>query len=197
MDFETAFTLEGFTVLPREAGTGSSACFSKVYEDIPALAAEAAHIVVGTVQDLCYTDEDAAPRTVSTFLVTESLAGDIAPNTLISLGESGGYVRLNTFIQVYGDDHFSGLTQEEIQSTVFALSLFGAPMTEAGDQYVLFLTDKKAEGRMAGTYGIIGGFQGKFILDPSTGRYARWPADDLFQEEEPMTLEELKARLPA
>lgn len=191
--FENAFNLDGMTVShPAGSDAGSSASFSKTYPDFASLETDAANIVVGTVTDIAYTDDNAVPRTISTFLISETWKGDISPDSLISVGESGGYVRMATFIEVYGNDHFPDLREEEIESTVYAHSICGAPMTQVGDQYVLFLSEEKAEGRLAGAYGVIGGFMGKYIFHEETAFYARFCPADLDYTEQPMTLAELR-----
>ena len=88
--------------------------------------------------DVRYTDDEAAPRTIYTFAVFETLKGDIAENSLISISESNGYVRMATVVEVYGVIPYEGITDDEIENGVVLQSLGGAPLPEAGDQCVIF-----------------------------------------------------------
>lgn len=193
--FPGAFTPDGYTVLDHQAGAGDSAVFSKIFPDVPSLDAEAENILVGAVTDIVYTDDDAAPRTILTFRVSEVLKGEIPPNSLISVAQSGGYVRMKTFVDVYGTDHFPEITQEEIDTTLIRQSLMGAPLPEVGEEYVLFLSPRRTEGRLAGAYVIIGNFMGRYALDEDTGLYDRYRPEDIEFTDGPMTLDEVKDQL--
>lgn len=148
--------------------------FMKVFSDLESVYLEASNVVVGIVTDVQHTDDNAAPRTIYSFHVSETLKGDILPNSLISVSESNGYVRLSTFIDVYGNDHFTDLTEAEISNSVILQSVEGAPLPGVGEEYVIFLGNRKEEGRLAGAYSLIGNFMGKYVLDSNTKLYGRY-----------------------
>lgn len=179
--------------------------FIKVFNDLESVYEEAVNVVVGTVCDIQYTDDDAAPRTIYSFNVSETLKGDIVPNSLISVGESNGYVRVSTYIDVYGSDYYADLSEDEIENSVILQSIEGAPLPAVGEQYVIFLGNRKTEGRLAGAYAIMGNFMGKYVLDCDSGLYSRYiPSSnpDFYyayksdnqssSTERPMSLEEIK-----
>lgn len=200
--FRNTFSMEGRMIF-QDQMTGAD--FAKRYSNIESLYHGAENIVYGTVRDIQYTDEDAAPRTIYTFQVLDSLKGEIPADSLVSISESNGFVRLRTFVDVYGKDHFGEISEEEIENGVLRQSVAGAPLPETGERYVLFLGEKHTEGRIAGAYAIIGNFMGKYALNPSTRLYERFqPSDDIdfyaakdpatgaAVREEPMSLEEIK-----
>lgn len=154
--------------------------------------------------DVRYTDDEAAPRTIYTFAVFETLKGDIAENSLISISESNGYVRMATVVEVYGVIPYEGITDDEIENGVVLQSLGGAPLPEAGDQCVIFFGGgQKQEGRIAGAYAVIGNFMGKYVLDQDTNLYLRFcPSEkpDLYTVYDPVTkvaIQEEPMSLPA
>ncbi len=184
--------------------------FIKVFNDLESVYEEADNVVVGTVCDIQYTDDDAAPRTIYSFNVSETLKGDIVPNSLISVGESNGYVRVSTYIDVYGTGYYVNLSEDEIENSVILQSIEGAPLPAVGEQYVVFLGNRKTEGRLAGAYAIMGNFMGKYVLDCNSGLYTRYvPSSDpdfynvyksdrqSSSTEHPMSLEEIKMSISA
>ena len=200
--FRNTFSIEGRKIFQNQV---IGADFAKIYRNIESLYHGAENIVYGTVRDIQYTDEDAAPRTIYTFQVMDSLKGEIPADSLVSISESNGFVRLQTFIDVYGKDHFGEISKEEIENGVLRQSVAGAPLPETGERYVLFLGEKHTEGRIAGAYAVIGNFMGKYVLNASTQLYKRYqPSDDsdfyavkdpatgAAVQEGPMSLEEIK-----
>lgn len=200
--FRNTFSMEGRKIFQNQV---IGADFAKRYRNIESLYHGAENIVYGTVRDIQYTDEDAAPRTIYTFQVLDSLKGEIPGDSLVSISESNGFVRLQTFLDVYGKDHFGEISEEEIENGVIRQSVAGAPLPETGERYVLFLGEKHTEGRIAGAYAVVGNFMGKYVLNASTQLYERYqPADDIdfyaFKDpatgaavrEEPMSLEEIE-----
>lgn len=182
------------------------ACFTQIYPNLESIYDKAENVVVGTVIEVQYTDEDAKPRTIYSFQISEVLKGDIMPNTLISVAESNGYVRLSKFIEKYGADHFENLTEEEITNSVFLQSIEGAPLAAEGETYVAFLSEKKTEGQLAGAYVVIGNFMGKYVLNTASKLYERFtPSTDpefyvveasngrTISAEQPMSLDEIKS----
>lgn len=180
--------------------------FIKVYPNLASIYESAVNVAVGTVIDVQYTDEDAIPRTIYSFQISEVLKGDMIPNSLISVGESNGYVRLRTYIEKYGSGRFESLTEEEIENRVFLQSIAGAPIAAEGETYVVFLSERKAEGRLAGAYAVIGNFMGKYVLDSDSNLYKRFtpstnpefyvvdtPNSSALSPEQPMTLDEIKS----
>lgn len=200
--FRNTFSIEGRKIFQNQM---IGADFAKIYRNIESLYHGAENIVYGTVRDIQYTDENAAPRTIYMFQVLDSLKGEIPADSLVSIGESNGFVRLQTFIDVYGKDHFGEISEEEVENGVIQQSVAGAPLPETGDRYVLFLGEKHTEGRIAGAYAVVGSFMGKYVLNPSTQLFARYqPSDDgdfyavkdsatgAAVREESMSLEEIK-----
>lgn len=200
---ENAFVISDNSIVQ---STPIHACFTTIYPNLESLYAKANNVVVGTVVDVQYTDEDAKPRTIYSFQVSEVLKGDITPSSLISVGESNGYVRLSSYIEKYGSDHFENLTEEEINNCVFLQSVEGAPIAAVGETYVAFLSEKKPEGRLAGAYAVIGNFMGKYVLNSELNLYERFtpstdpdfyvvntPNSRFITPEQPMSLDEIKS----
>lgn len=199
------FTLEGKDIVLKSS---ADADFAETYPNLESIYEKATNVVVGSVEEIQYTDEDAIPRTIYSFLVNETLKGGIEPHSKISVSESNGYVKMKTFIDVYGDAHFPDITQDEIENGVLLQSLGNAPLPETGDEYVIFLGEQKQEGRIAGAYAVIGNFMGKYVLDKSTDLYSRFcPSDDselytvkapntrAVTKEQPMSLATIKEKL--
>ena len=92
--FNNSFTVEGKPIIQDMSVA--------VYPNLESVYNTAANVVAGEVMDVRYTDDEAAPRTIYTFAVSETLKGDIAENSLISISESNGYVRMATVVEVYG-----------------------------------------------------------------------------------------------
>lgn len=185
--FSNSFTVEGKTVIQNMA---VAVDFGVIYPNLESVYNRAANVVVGEVMDVRYTDDEAAPRTIDTFAVSETLKGDIVENSLISISESNGYVRMATVVEVYGVIPYEGITDDEIENGVVLQSLGGAPLPKAGDQCVAFLGEQKQEGRIAGAYAVIGNFMGKYVLDQDTNLYSRFcPSEkpDLYTVYDPVT----------
>jgi hypothetical protein len=205
VQFSNSFTVEGKPVIQDMA---VDADFGVVYPDLESVYNRAANVVVGEVRDVRYTDDEAIPRTIYTFAVSETLKGDIEKNSLISISESNGYVRIATVVETYGMIPYEGITDEEIENGVVLQSLGGAPLPKAGDQCVVFLGEQKQEGRIEGAYAVIGNFMGKYVLDQDTNLYSRFcPSEnpDLYTvydsatnaviQEEPMSLPEIREEI--
>lgn len=203
IQLDNAFSVSEYYVIQE---VSAAADFATVYPDLESVYSAASNVLVGVVTDIQYTDDDAIPRTIYSFQVLENLKGSVQAGSLISISESNGYVRMSTFIDTYGDDHFENLTDEEIEIGVILQSLGGAPLPSVGEEYVVFLGEQKVEGRIAGAYAVLGNFMGKYVLDTESERYSRFcPAEDAtlysvedprtrtISVEQPMTLEEIKA----
>ena len=177
---DNSFSVSESVVVCEIAADGE---FATIYSDLQSIYSVAANVAVGTVTEIQYTDDTAIPRTVYSFHVSETLKGTIQPNSLISISESNGYVRVSTFIEVYGQaifdelydgGVFGGFTDMQVTDGVILQSLYGAPLAEVGDQYILFLGKQKTEGRIKGTYVPMGNFMGKYVLDTNTNLYIRF-----------------------
>ncbi len=204
VQFSNSFTIEGRTIMQDMA----VADFAVTYPDLESIYNGAANVVVGEVIDIQYTDDEAIPRTIYSFAVAETLKGDIEENSLISISESNGYVRLSTFIEVFGTAHYEDLTDKEIENGIILQSLGGTPLPKAGEQYVVFLGEQKQEGRISGAYAVMGNFMGRYVLDQDTNLYSRFCPNedpDLYTiydsvtraviQEEPMSLSEIKEEI--
>lgn len=200
--FSNSFTVEGKTIIQDMA---VAVDFGVIYPDLESVYNRAANVVVGKVMGIQYTDDEAIPRTIYTFAVSETLKGDIAENSLISVSESNGYVRMTTVLETYGMIPYEDITEEEIENGVVLQSLRGAPLPEVGEQYVVFLGEQKQEGRISGAYAVIGNFMGKYVLDQDTNLYSRFCPDEYPElytihdsvteaviQEEPMSLPEIR-----
>lgn len=190
--FNNSFTVEGKPVIQ---DMSVAVDFGVVYPNLESVYNTAANVVAGEVMDVRYTDDEAAPRTIYTFAVSETLKGGIVENSLISISESNGYVRLVTVVEAYGVIPYEGITDEEIENEVVLQSLGGAPLPKAGDQCVVFLGEQKQEGRIAGAYAVIGNFMGKYVLDQDTNLYSRFcPSEnpELYSVYDPVTKADAK-----
>ncbi len=185
--FSNSFTVEGKSVIQ---DMSVAVDFGVIYPDLESVYNGSVNVVVGEVMDVRYTDDESAPRTLYTFAVSETLKGGIVENSLISISESNGYVRLVTVVEAYGVIPYEGITDEEIENGVVLQSLGGAPLPKAGDQCVVFLGEQKQEGRIAGAYAVIGNFMGKYVLDQDTNLYSRFcPSEnpELYSVYDPVT----------
>jgi len=152
--------------------------FATGYPDLISIFNSAPIAVAGTViGEIQYTDDNAIPRTFYSLLVSDVFKGNVEPNSTITIVESNGYVRLSTFVDVYGDDHFGELTQEQIDNEVLLDSLGNAPLPKTGERYVLFLAEPESDGRTANAYAVFGNFRGKYIQNEQSGKYARYCPD--------------------
>lgn len=205
VQFNNSFVIEGKTIIQDMA---AAADFAVIYPDLESVYNGATNVVVGEVTNIQYTDDEAIPRTIYSFAVAETLKGDIEENSLISISESNGYVRMSTFIETYGTAHFEDITDEEISNGIILQSLGGAPLPEVGEQYIVFLGEQKQEGRICGAYAVMGNFMGRYVLDQDTNLYSRFcPNEDpelytiydsvtrAIVKEEPMSLSEIKEEI--
>lgn len=205
VQFDNTFTLEGKVSIQDMA---AAADFAVIYPDLESIYDGASNVVVGDVTNIQYTDDEAIPRTIYSFAVTETLKGDIEESSLISISESNGYVRMSTFVETFGTAHFEDITDEEIANGIILQSLGGAPLPEVGEQYIVFLGEQKREGRICGAYAVMGNFMGRYVLDQDTNLYSRFcPNEDpelytiydsvtrAIVKEEPMSLSEIKEEI--
>lgn len=205
VSFDNSFTVNKENVIKE---MNAKPDFAETYPDLESIYNKASNVVVGEVMDISYTDDEAIPRTIYSFKVSDSLKGDIETNSLISISESNGYVRMSTFVKEYGTDHFQDITEQEIENGIILESLGDAPLPETGDKYVAFLGTKKQEGRIKGAYAVIGNFMGKYVLDNESNMYSRYcPSEDaeLYTiknanaraavKEQPMSLENIKQEI--
>lgn len=156
---------------------------------------EVKNVVFGTVEKVQFTDDNAQAHTVYSFAIEKVIKGELKTGDIISVAESGGFVRMSKYIEVYGDAHFPDMPEEQRQNGIMHQSYSGAPLTEVGQKFLLFLGDPLAETeREAGAYYTIGGFTGKYIMQ-SDGLLARYEPEENFYSlidpgnaERPMTL---------
>ncbi len=205
VQFHNSFTIDEKTIIQNMA---VAVDFGIIYPDLRSVYNKAANVVVGEVMDVQYTDDEAIPRTIYAFAVSETLKGYIKENSLISVSESNGYVRVSAVIDAFGMAPYENITDEEIENGVVLQSLGGAPLPETGEQYIVFLGEQKQEGRISGAYAVIGNFMGKYILDQDTGLYSRFcpsenpelytthdPVTSAVIQEEPMSLSEIREKI--
>lgn len=151
-----SFDINGMSV----AVTGSSSAdFLKTYPDAASLCADADVIIVGTVQNVKYTDTNAEARIYYDFLVGESWEGEMGNGDIVTIVQSGGYVRGDVFRQVHGDKGDQRLTKNDLIKE----TAFGAPFPQQGDKYVLFLREM-----FDGTYSPLNNYMGKYTISGKT-----------------------------
>lgn len=175
--------------------------FRTSYDTIEDLYSDSLCVVRGQIVDLTYSDVNASGKTFYSFAVEEVLSGkDINAETIVTMYDCQGYVRLSTFREqnsgVYSE-------YEEEADKTYLVSSFGEPLVQIGEEYVLFIQSKDASWEYAGVegefYRILAPYVGKFKLNED-GLYERYlPESDrsLYQLTEPVTLEEIKRQLNA
>lgn len=138
--------------------------FDKIYENMEQLEPDAPNIVYGTVKEVKNFDESGTAMTCYNLLVEESYKGNLNENDLISVLAIGGYVRLDKYIEVFGDGKFSDYSTNERQSTVIEESPMDAPIPKTGDKYLVFLSEpiNNESPFPDGAYSEIGSFMGRY-----------------------------------
>lgn len=138
--------------------------FEKIYKNMEQLNEDASNVVYGTVKEVRNFDESGAAMTCYNLLIKKSYKGNLHKNDMISILAVGGYVRLEKYIDVFGDERFSDYSTKERQSTVIKENPMDAPVPQVGDTYLVFLSDSvKNEAPFPdGTYSEIGSFMGRY-----------------------------------
>lgn len=142
----------------------SSLDFEKIYENMEQLNADAPNIVYGTVKEVKNFDESGSAMTCYNLLVEKSYKGNLNENDMVSILAIGGYVRLEKYIEVFGDGKFSDYSSKERQTTVIEENPMDVPVPQVGDKYLVFLSEpiKNEAPFPDGTYSEVGSFMGRY-----------------------------------
>ena len=111
--------------------------YGKTYPTVSSLCGDSDGIVVGTVLDVWYTDENASALTYYDLLIEECWEGPFAEGDRITVGEAGGYIRGDVFFDAHGNKSAQGL--DFTKDDVIRNNGFGSPEPKHGDRYVVFL----------------------------------------------------------
>lgn len=103
--------------------------FEKVYNNINELYDNSTNIVYGTVKEVEYIDDSGAAMTCYDFVVEKVYKGDLIENDMISVLANGGYIRLQKFIEVFGDGKFEDYSETKRNQTVLKESPMGGTNT--------------------------------------------------------------------
>lgn len=188
---------ENANLIPVMISTGSGYSLDTI-ED---LYRHSEHVVRGKIIDLTYTESGKFGATCYSFAIEEVLGGkEMEPETIVSLFDNQGYVRLKTYQEEMGSDAYSQYSGEEADRTYF-VQTSGEPLVEIGEEYVLFLYGARStwQGEETGGYyyEILSPFLGKFKLNED-GLYERFLPEyekHLYQLAEPLSLEEIKEQI--
>lgn len=153
--------------------TTSTADFSSIVKNMKSLALESPNIVLGTISEVTYTDRNAIPLTHYVLSIDKSIKGSLTSGSKINVIESNGYVRLSTFIQVFGDDHHKNITDQERENTLILQSIDNAPLSKNEEKVVLFLAEQESTGDYIGSYRVMGNYHGKYVYDTKIGKFVR------------------------
>lgn len=151
-----AFDISGKEIISEVDGVPD---FAVIYDNAQELSEVAKYIVYGEVIKTQYTDYNASARIYYDFKIDRVLRGDFKINDIITVGQSGGYVRGSVYAAVYGNAHFKEPLTDDV---VFHESLCGAPEPAVGEKYVLFIGENNL---LEGTYAVYGAFMGKYVVD--------------------------------
>ena len=138
--------------------------FAKIYQNIDELYEDSQNVVYGKVKEIAYIDDSRAAITSYNFLIENSYKGSLKENDMISVLAAGGYVRLQKFIEVFGDGKFKDYSESKRNQTVIEENVMGAPLPQENEKYLLFLSDPiKDESPLPdGAYSEIGAFMGRY-----------------------------------
>lgn len=173
--------------------------FSRSYDTIKDLRSDSICVVRGKIMDLTYSDVGSSGKTFYSFAVEEVLwGGEIEEETIVTMYDCQGYVRLKTYSEVYGNSYAE--YEDEAEKTYLVYS-FGEPLVQIGEEYVLFIQSKDASWEYAEVegefYRILAPYVGKFRLNEE-GLYERYlPENDnqFYELARPLSLEEIKEQL--
>ena len=138
--------------------------FAKIYQNVDELYEDSQNVVYGKVKEIAYIDDSGAAITSYKFLIENSYKGSLKENDMISVLAVGGYVRLQKFIEVFGDAKFKDYSESKRNQTVIQENVMGAPLPQENEKYLLFLSDPiKDESPLPdGAYSEIGAFMGRY-----------------------------------
>lgn len=178
-----------------------TACFGYSYDTIEELYGHSQYAVRGKIVDLTYVEDKQFGVTAYSFAVKEVLSGEgIEPETIVSLIDNQGYVRLTTYRKVMGENLYSQYSGEEADRT-YLVRTSGEPLVEIGEEYVLFLFGERSiwggEELEGNFYEIVSPFVGKFKLNED-GLYERSIPEyerHLYKLNKPLSLEEIKEQI--
>ncbi|MDD6571156.1 MAG: hypothetical protein PUF12_02085 [Thermoflexaceae bacterium] len=173
--------------------------FGKSYDTVEDLCSDSICVVRGKIIDLTYSDTGSSGKTFYSFAVEEVLwGGEIKEETIVTMYDCQGYVRLKTYREVYGNSYAE--YEDEAEKTYMIYS-FGEPLVQIGEEYVLFVQSKDASWEYAEVegefYRILAPYVGKFRLNEE-GLYERYlPENDkqFYELIKPLSLEEIKEQL--
>jgi len=139
--------------------------FSKIYNDIDDLYADAKNIVYGKVVSTENFDESGAANTKYDFIIEKVYKGNLSPNDKISILGIGGYMRLEKEIEIFGKGKFEDYSTEQIKNTVLVDIPMGVDLPKIDDKYLVFLTNplENEPPFPDGIYDEIGAFMGRFV----------------------------------
>lgn len=150
-----------------EQKTSGCADYIKIYDSPEFLFTDATAVVYGTVKEINYWDESGMAYIIYSFLVEKSYKGNQQPGELISVTTPGGYLRLEKFIEKFGDAHFKDFSKEKIKNTVYKDNYMGTSWPKQGDKFMLFLYQPEIQDypEIEGSYGELGDFMGRYYYN--------------------------------
>ncbi|MCQ2452371.1 MAG: hypothetical protein MJ075_04460 [Oscillospiraceae bacterium] len=164
---EDGIDVQNDTFIPRDYSiveTGIiDADFQYIYADAAQLSEISPVIVIGTVVDIRYSDKEARPTILEDVEINTILRGGLCEGDVITVEEFGGYIRLSTYVEKYGNEKipFNYDDNDQIEYGLIG----GAPKPNIGDEYVFFLTESDI---FPGAYNIVGTFMGKYMVNDGT-----------------------------
>ena len=145
----------------------SSLDFEKIYNNIDELYNNSINVIYGTVRKVEYIDDSGAALTCYDFVVERSYKGELQENDMITVLATGGYVRLQKFIEVFGDGKFKDFSETKRSQTVLKENPMGAPLPKVDDKYLVFLSNpiKNEAPFPDGAYVERGSFMGRYYYE--------------------------------
>lgn len=188
-----SFDLESF---PNKIEVSVIPDFFKIYKNVDELNEDSSNVVYGTVKEIENYDESGAAMTCYKFVIEKSYKGSLKENDMISVLAVGGYVRLQKYIEVFGDGKFEDFSEAQRKTTVIKENPMNAPVPKENDKYVLFLSEPiKDEAPLPnGVYSEIGAFMGRYYYDNDIfTRYTPVGESNFYgQEDEKYSLSEME-----
>jgi len=149
-----------------------TADYVKIYSDVYDLYPDSTTIVVGTVEDLTYSDADGIATTYYDLLVEDCWEGNVKKGDRITVAHNGGFVRNG--------------------NTLIKETIYNTPLPEKGDYYLLFLTNW-----CSGTYCALNTFMARYYISKDQTLYRFVPDEpyiksEMDRGEDPTKLDEMK-----
>lgn len=170
--------------------------FEKIYSNVKELYDGASYVVYGKVKEVSYYDESGGALTCYNFVIEESYKGELQENDEITILAVGGYVRLEKVIEVFGEERYKDIPQDERKKTIVEEDVMGAPLPKENDQYLVFLSDPidNEPPFPDGVYSELGAFMGRYYEEGDTlTRYTPENEPDFYgQEDEHLSLSQMK-----